>query len=95
MLVHHYQHHQPGVTDCPEFAPSVSTSGTGSHAHEGVVTLRVPPSAISSFVLLLVLISQIPQNELGEPRNTSKLITIQSQCLRMHQILLQIKYDFF
>ena len=48
----------------PESATSVSTSGTDPHAHDRVVTLRGPPSDISSLVLLLVFISRFPMNEL-------------------------------
>ena len=47
----------------PESVTSVSTSGTGSHVHDGVVTLRRPPSAIPSLLLLLVLISWVPYNK--------------------------------
>ena len=60
------------LTD-PDYAPesetSVSTSGTGSHAHDPEVTLRGPLSDISSLVLLFVTISPIPQNELRESTN--------------------------
>ena len=56
--------------DCaPESATSVATSGTGSHAHDGVVTLMGPSSAIASLVLLLFLISRILPNELRVPTN--------------------------
>ena len=51
--------------DCvPESAKSVSTSWTGSHGREGVVTLRENLCTIASLVLLLVLISRLPTNEL-------------------------------
>ena len=55
--------------DCaPEAAKSVSTSRTGSHGGDGVHTLREDPSTISSLVLLLVLISRFPTNELRVAR---------------------------
>ena len=44
----------------PESATSVSTSLIGSLAHGWFVTLSGPPSAISSLVLSLVFIFQIP-----------------------------------
>ena len=39
------------------------------YARDGVVTLRVSPSTISSLVLLLVLISRLPMNELRVATN--------------------------
>ena len=53
----------------PESAKSVSTSRTGSHACDRVVTLRENLSTISSLVLLLVLISRLPTNELRVATN--------------------------
>ena len=56
--------------DCvPESDKSVSTSRTSSHARDGVVTLRETPS-IFPLVLLLVLISRLPTNELRVATNT-------------------------
>ena len=74
MVVRHWQNHQPEdiLTD-PDCAPkptrSVSTSRTGSHARDEVLTLRENPSTISSLVLLLVLISRFPTNELRVAKN--------------------------
>ena len=54
MVVRHWQNHQSGDTDpdcVPESAKSVSTSMTGSHARDRVVTLRENPSTISSLAL--------------------------------------------
>ena len=88
MVVRHRQNHSQGLLndpDCaPESAKSVSTSRTGSHARDGVVTLRENPFTISSLVSLFVLISQVPMNEIRVPRNASKSITIQLRCPRMH-----------
>ena len=53
----------------PESAKSVSTSWTGSHAGDGVVTLRENLSTISSWVLLLVISSRLPMNELRVATN--------------------------
>ena len=73
MVVHNWQNHQPELlTDpycAPESAKSVFTSRTGSHARDGVVTLSENPSTISSLVLLLVLISGFPTNELRVATN--------------------------
>ena len=56
--------------DCaPESVKSVSTSTTGSHAYDGVVTLRENPSTFSSLVVLLVLISRFHTNELRVATN--------------------------
>ena len=69
----------------PESATLVSTSGTDPHARDRVVTLRGPPSDISSLVLFLVFISGYPTNELRiATKSSSKLITIQLRCPRMH-----------
>ena len=88
MVVRHRQNHSQGLLndpDCaPEFAKSVFTSRTGSHARDGIVTLRKNPFTISSLVLLFILISQVPTKELRVPRNASKSITIQLRCPRMH-----------
>ena len=68
MVVRHSQNHQRELLtdpDCAlECAKSVSTSSTGPHARGGVVILRETPSTISSLVVLLVLISRFPANEL-------------------------------
>ena len=53
----------------PESAKSVSTSRTCSHAHDEVVTLRETASTISSLVLLFVLNSRFPTNELRVATN--------------------------
>ena len=71
----------------PKSAKSVSTSRTGSHARGGVVTRRENLSSISSLVLLLVLISRLPMNELRvatNANNASESITIQLRCPRMY-----------
>ena len=46
------------------------------YAHEKVVTLRESPSTISSLVLLLVLISGLPTNELRVATNALERIRI-------------------
>ena len=48
-----------------------------------VVTLKGPPSSISSLVLLLVLISRIPQNELRVPMNASEHLRINYNSVSM------------
>ena len=53
----------------PKSAKSVSTSRTVSHARDRVVTLRENLSTISLLVLLLVLISRLPTNELRVAKN--------------------------
>ena len=53
----------------PESSKSVSTSWTGLHASDRVVTLRENLSTISSWVLLLVIISRLPMNELRVATN--------------------------
>ena len=74
MEVCHWQknHQQKLLTDldcAPESAKSVSTSRTGSHARDGVDTLKENPSTISSLILLLILISRFPTNELRVATN--------------------------
>ena len=55
--------------DCvPESDKSVSTSRTGSHTHDGVVTLRKTPSNCP-LVVLLVLISRLPMHEVRVATN--------------------------
>ena len=81
MAVRHWQNHQPGAIltnpDCAiESAKSVSTSRTSSHTRDRVVTLRENPSTIYSLVLLLVLISRLPTNELRVATNAKKRLRI-------------------
>ena len=73
--------------DCAiESVKFVSTSRTSSHARDGVFNIRENSSTISSFVLLLGLISRLPTNELRvatNAKNASESITIQLRCPRI------------
>ena len=97
MVVRHWPNHQPGVMtdpDCaPELAKSVSTSRTGSHARDRVVTRRENPSTISSIVQLLVLISRFPKNELRVATDAQERIRIDYNSVTMSKNALGICYE--
>ena len=74
----------------PLEAKTVFTFRTGSHARDGVVTLRENPSTISSLVLLLVLISRFPTNELRVATNAQERLRIDNDSVTMSKNALGI-----
>ena len=66
---------------------------TCSHAHDGIVNIRENFSTISSFFLLLVLISQFPTNELRVATNASKRLRIEYDSVTMSKNALGIWYE--
>ena len=80
--------------DCAtESAKSVSTSRTGSHARDRVINLGENPSTISSLVLLLGLISQLPTNELRVAKNAQKRLRMDQDSVLMSKNALGIWYE--
>ena len=63
------------------------------YARDGVVTLRESPFTISSLVLLLVLISQLPTNELRVATNAQERIRIDYESATMSKNVLGICYE--
>ena len=63
------------------------------YAREGVVTLRESPSTFSILVLLLVLISRLPTNELRVATNVLERIRIYYNSVTMFKNALGICYE--
>ena len=63
------------------------------YAREGVVTLRESPSTFSILVLLLVLISRLPTNELRVATNVLERIRIYYNSVTMSKNALGICYE--